>query len=311
MSRRVGRSREVLGAEMPGAERSRVNCEAAHGRPDESPAIQAATEPACDAAASAAVSALELHDLSFSYSEHGKRPLIQGLSLSIPAGQVMGIVGPNGCGKSTLLKLIDGLLVPLAGEVLIEGDPLARLSTRERARRVALLPQVHRTPSMTVEALVMCGRYAHMGAFGRATELDRKIVAEAMRATGIEHMATRPARALSGGERQSAFIAMALAQQANILLLDEPTTYLDVRAAHETMALVRKLSAERGLTVVMVLHDLDLALRTCDSIAVMSDGRIAAEGSPAEVLATGELERVFGVRIMQLETPAGAAYTCY
>lgn len=256
-------------------------------------------------------SRIELRDVSFSYAEQGGKPLIQGLSFSIPSGKVVGIVGPNGCGKSTMLKLADGLLTPQVGEVLVEDVPVTRLSARERARRMALLPQVHRTPSMTVEALVMCGRYAHMGAFGRATTKDHAIVAEAMREVGIEHMATRPARALSGGERQSAFIAMALAQQANTLLLDEPTTYLDVRAAHDVMTLVKRLNAERGLTVVMVLHDLDLALRTCDVLAVMDEGRIVSEGSPRAVLAAGVLERVFSVRIIQAETPTGSAYVCY
>ncbi len=253
-------------------------------------------------------SCIELCDVSFAY---GTRPVIGNLSLAIPAGKITGIVGPNGCGKSTLLKLIDGLLAPASGEVLVEGEPVASLSARERARRVALLPQVHRTPSMTVEALVMCGRYAHMGAFGRPSANDRAIVAEAMHTAGIEHMAARPARALSGGERQSAFIAMSLAQQAHALLLDEPTTYLDVRAAHDTMALLRRLNEERGLTAVMVLHDLDLALRTCDRIAIMDAGRVRTVDTPAGVLATGELERVFGVRIMQVETPNGPAYTCF
>ncbi len=296
---------------MPAMARSDAEQPTAHREHRAVSGLQAGATSASAAHRTSETPALELRNVSFSYAERGERPLIHDLSLSIPHGRVIGIVGPNGCGKSTLLKIVDGLLVPAAGEVLLGGDPVARLSARERARRVALLPQVHRTPSMTVEALVMCGRYAHMGAFGRASAEDHAIVAESMRATGIDRMSARSARALSGGERQSAFIAMALAQQADTLLLDEPTTYLDVRAAHETMALVRKLNAERGLTVVMVLHDLDLALRTCDSIAVMSDGRIAAEGAPAEILATGALERVFGVRIMQVETPAGSAFTCY
>ena len=306
MNRHVEENRATPVAAGVNAERSgmRGGCEGA-------PGPQTGATSALATPGTPELPALELRDISFSYAERGERPLIRDLSLSIPRGRVIGIVGPNGCGKSTLLKIIDGLLTPSAGEALVGGDPVAQLSARERARRVALLPQVHRTPSMSVEALVMCGRYAHMGAFGRAGAEDRAIVAEAMRATGIEDMAARSARALSGGERQSAFIAMALAQQADALLLDEPTTYLDVRAAHETMALVRRLNAERGLTVAMVLHDLDLALRSCDSIAVMDEGRIAAEGSPAEILATGELERVFGVRLMQVETPAGPAFSCY
>ncbi len=254
---------------------------------------------------SPAAPALEFRDLAFSYTG---APLIQRLSLAVPAGGVFGIVGPNGCGKSTLLKLADGLLAPASGEVLVEGSSVAELSAGERARRVALLPQVHRTPSMSVESLVMCGRYAHMGAFGRPSAEDRAIVADALRSVHLEHMAARSARALSGGERQRAFIAMALAQRARTLLLDEPTTYLDVRAAHDTMALVKSLAAERGLTVVMVLHDLDLALRTCDRMAVMSVGRIANVGTPTELLECGALERAFDIRIAPVQTPAGTAH---
>ena len=195
--------------------------------------------------------------------------------------------------------------------MLVAGDPLPALSVRERARRVALLPQVHRTPSMTVEALVMCGRYAHMGAFGRADEGDRAIVGRAMRAAGVEGLAHKPARSLSGGERQRAFIAMALAQEADTLLLDEPTTYLDPRAALDVMNLAAGLVREQGKTVVTVIHDLPLALRFCDRIAVMGEGHILAVDTPTEILAQGVLERVFGISIAEAQTPAGPVYTCY
>lgn len=252
--------------------------------------------------------ALELRDVTFSY---GERAVLDGLSLEVPAGSLTGIVGPNGCGKSTLLKLVDGLLAPAAGEVLVAGDPVAGLAAHERARRVAMLPQVHRTPSMTVEALVMCGRYAHMGTFGRADDRDRAAVARAMRATGVEGLAHKPARALSGGERQRAFIAMALAQEADTLLLDEPTTYLDPRAALDVMDLAAELVRGQGKTVAVVIHDLSLALRFCDRIAVIEDGRVAAVGSPAEILVQGVLERVFGISVAVTQTSAGPVYTCY
>ncbi len=296
---------------------SALSCGDLAGTANSTLAVEESSSRASDAASSAAtpveatgpdspaVPALEFRDLSFSYTG---APLIQGLSLVIPAGGVFGIVGPNGCGKSTLLKIADGLLAPASGEVLVEGNSVAELSAGERARRVALLPQVHRTPSMSVESLVMCGRYAHMGAFGRPSAEDRAIVADALRSVHLEHMAARSARALSGGERQRAFIAMALAQRARTLLLDEPTTYLDVRAAHDAMALVKSLAAERGLTVVMVLHDLDLALRTCDRMAVMSAGRIANVGTPTELLECGALERAFDIRIAPVQTPAGTAH---
>lgn len=251
--------------------------------------------------------AVELRGVRFAYGEHA---VLDGLSLALPAGCLTGIVGPNGCGKSTLLRVIDGVLEPAAGEALVEGDALDSLSARERAERIALLPQIHRTPSMTVEALVSCGRYAHMGLFGGLTEQDRQIVADSMRVAGVEHLAHKAARALSGGERQRAFIAMVLAQRARTVLLDEPTTYLDPRAALDVMGLARGLVHEQGMTGAVVIHDLPLALRFCDSIAVMDSGCIVAVGTPAEILDQGVLEQVFGVMIARMELNGEVVYVC-
>ena len=251
--------------------------------------------------------AVEMRDVRFAY---GERVVLDGLSLALPAGCLTGIVGPNGCGKSTLLRVIDGVLAAAAGEVLVEGDALGSLSARERAERIALLPQIHRTPSMTVEALVSCGRYAHMGLFGGLTEQDRQIVADSMRVAGVEHLAHKAARALSGGERQRAFIAMVLAQRARTVLLDEPTTYLDPRAALDVMGLARGLVYEQGMTGAVVIHDLPLALRFCDRIAVMDSGRIVAVGTPAEILDQGVLEQVFGVMIARMELNGEVVYSC-
>ena len=238
-------------------------------------------------------------------------PLINGLTLEIPADRVTGIVGPNGCGKSTLLKLADGLLEPQAGSILVAGAAVSALSARERARRVALLPQIHRTPSMTVRSLVMCGRYAHMGVFGRPTAEDERAVEAALAEVGIARLAQKPARRLSGGERQRAFIAMAVAQEAGLLLLDEPTTYLDVRASFETMALVHELGARRRMTAIAVIHDLDLALRTCDDIVVMERGGIAAQGAAGDAGVCEAIGRVFGVTIAVVDTPQGRAYATF
>lgn len=251
--------------------------------------------------------AVELRDVRFAYGEH---VVLDGLSLALPTGCLTGIVGPNGCGKSTLLRVIDGVLEPAAGEVLVEGDALNSLSARERAERIALLPQIHRTPSMTVEALVSCGRYAHMGLFGGLTEQDRQIVAESMRVAGVEHLANKAARTLSGGERQRAFIAMVFAQRARTVLLDEPTTYLDPRAALDVMGLARGLVHEQGMTGAVVIHDLPLALRFCDRIAAMDSGRIVAVGTPAEILDQGVLEQVFGVMIARMELNGEVVYVC-
>lgn len=251
--------------------------------------------------------AVELRGVRFAYGEHA---VLDGLSLALPTGCLTGIVGPNGCGKSTLLRVIDGVLGAAAGEVLVEGDALDSLSARERAERIALLPQIHRTPSMTVEALVSCGRYAHMGLFGGLTEQDRQIVAESMRVAGVEHLAHKAARTLSGGERQRAFIAMVVAQRARMVLLDEPTTYLDPRAALDVMRLARGLVHEQGMAGAVVIHDLPLALRFCDRIAVMDSGRIVAVGTPAEILDQGVLEQVFGVTIAQMELNGEVVYSC-
>ena len=240
----------------------------------------------------------------------GGRDIFSDFSLDIDSGVRLCVCGPNGCGKSTLLRVIDGVLEPAAGEALVEDDALDSLSARERAERIALLPQIHRTPSMTVEALVSCGRYAHMGLFGGLTEQDRQIVAESMRVAGVEHLAHKAARALSGGERQRAFIAMVLAQRARTVLLDEPTTYLDPRAALDVMGLARGLVYEQGMTGAVVIHDLPLALRFCDRIAVMDSGRIVAVGTPAEILDQGVLEQVFGVMIARMELNGEVVYVC-
>lgn len=241
----------------------------------------------------------------------GPRPLFDGFDLEVPGGKVLGVLGPNGCGKSTLLGLADGLGMPARGTVLVGGRPVSGLSARERAGRIALLPQVHRTPSMRVRDLVACGRYAHMGPFGQLGEKDERAVDEALSLMGLQALAHRNARRLSGGERQRAFIAMALAQEADVLLLDEPTTYLDVSAAHELMSLVRRLVAERGTTVVAVLHDIDLALRFCDEVAVLGrerPTRLLAQGSPGEVAGGPALPAAFGVTAVPCEKDGVRAY---
>lgn len=226
-------------------------------------------------------------------------------------GEVLGVLGPNGCGKSTLLGFADGLGMPARGTVLVGGEPVAAIPARERAGRIALLPQVHGTPSMQVRDLVACERYAHMGPFGQLGEKDERAVDEAISLMGLRALAHRNARRLSGGERQRAFIAMALAQEAGVLLLDEPTTYLDVRAAHELMVLVRRLAAQRGMTVVAVLRDIDLALRFCDEVAVLGrerPTRLLAQGTPVEVAGGPALPAAFGVAAVPCERDGVRAY---
>ena len=252
--------------------------------------------------------AIEVRDVSFSY---GKEPFIEGLSAAFPHGAVTSVVGPNGCGKSTMIKLIDGLLRPQAGEVRIDGVATLSLKAKERARRVAVLAQASRPPAMTVEALVACGRYPYQAHQGRLSREDREQVERALELANVARFRAHELRRLSGGERQRAFIAMTLAQDTDLIVLDEPTTYLDIRACHETMELVRRLNVEAGKTIVMVIHDLDLALRYSDCLLVMERGRAAASGTVAEVLATGAIERAFGVSIRACAAPEGIAYTLF
>ena len=251
---------------------------------------------------------MELRDVSFSY---GKAPFIEGLSAVFPHGAVTSIVGPNGCGKSTMIKLIDGLLRPQAGEVLVDGVDTFSLKAKERARRVAVLAQASRPPAMTVEALVACGRYPHQARQGRLSREDREHVERALELAGIERFRNHELRRLSGGERQRAFIAMTLAQDTDLIVLDEPTTYLDIRACHELMQLVRCLNEQQGKTVVMVIHDLDLALRYSDRLLVMERGRACCAGTVAEVLDAAAIEHAFGVSIRPHAAPEGNAYTLF
>lgn len=252
--------------------------------------------------------AVELQGVSFSYD---KSPFIEQLSASFEQGAITSIVGPNGCGKSTLVKLIDGLAQPSAGEVYVEGGAVSALSAKERARRVAVLAQASRPPAMTVEALVACGRYPYQARQGKLSAHDREVVEHALERAGIAAFRTHDLRLLSGGERQRAYIAMTLAQDTRIIVLDEPTTYLDVRACHETMQLIRRLHAEEGKTIIMVIHDLDLALRYSDRVLVMQRGRATCAGTVDEVLGAGAIQRAFGVVISPHESPEGKAYTLY
>lgn len=186
---------------------------------------------------------LTFQDISFGY---GERKLFEGFFLAIPEGGITAVLGPNGCGKSTLLALAEGMLKPACGAVLLSGTDTLSLSAKERAGLLAMLPQVHRTPSMKIRDLVACGRYAHMGPFGQMEKADWDKVDEAILLMGLEGLRDRNARKFSGGERQRAFLAMTVAQGARTLLLDEPTTSLDVRAALDLMQLVRRLADEQG-----------------------------------------------------------------
>lgn len=251
---------------------------------------------------------LTFQDISFGY---GERKLFEGFSLAIPEGGITAVLGPNGCGKSTLLALAEGMLKPACGAVLLSGTDTLSLSAKERAGLLAMLPQVHRTPSMKVRDLVACGRYTHMGPFGQLEKADWDKVDESISLMGLEGLRDRNARKLSGGERQRAFLAMTVAQGARTLLLDEPTTYLDVRAALDLMQLVRRLADEQGTTIVCVTHDVDLALRFSDGICVLGSARptqLLAEGTPEEIAGSSVLAASLGISAVRFAHAGDQAY---
>ncbi len=234
------------------------------------------------------------------------RIVLSKLNLNIERGDILALVGPNGSGKSTLLRALGRVLRPRSGTVLLDGKAISSLSTRDVARELALLPQGPTLANdMTVEELVWMGRSPHQGLLGLPTHADREAVEWAIHETGIGQMRQRGIGTLSGGEKQRAWIAMALAQKPRVMLLDEPTTFLDLNHQLEVLDLVRYLNREHGITVVMVLHDLNQAARYAGRIVVLKDGCIHCEGRPADVLTVDTLRSVFGVEGHVMAGPEG------
>ncbi|GKW36257.1 Fe(3+) dicitrate ABC transporter ATP-binding protein FecE [Pectobacterium carotovorum] len=226
---------------------------------------------------------------------YGDKRILDGLSLSLPAGKITALLGPNGCGKSTLLKCFAKLLTPESGTIQLNGKPLSAFSARQLSRHLALLPQQHLTPEgITVRDMVAYGRSPWLSLWGRLSPDDRQRVQLAMEKTHIVDLADKRLTDLSGGQRQRAFLAMLLAQDTPVVLLDEPTTYLDINHQVELMKLLRELN-QAGKTVVTVLHDLNQASRYCDHLVMLADGRMMAQGSPHEVMKPELLQRVFSI----------------
>jgi iron complex transport system ATP-binding protein len=235
---------------------------------------------------------------------YGGAPVVHDLSVEIPDGQVTTIVGPNGCGKSTLLRTLARLLAPTSGRVLLDGAPITSMSTRDIATRLTLLPQSPVAPEgLLVRDLVSRGRHPHQRWFSQWSKKDEEVVEAAMAMTDTTALRDRPLDQLSGGQRQRAWIAMTLAQDTDLMLLDEPTTYLDLAHQVEVLELVCRLNRERSRTVAMVLHDLNLAARYSDVVVVMHAGRIVTQGPPAEVFTAQMLSEVFGLEADILSDP--------
>jgi iron complex transport system ATP-binding protein len=237
--------------------------------------------------------ALTAEDLTAGY---GERTVIERLDLVVPPGRITAVVGPNACGKSTLLRSMSRLLAPRGGQVLLDGKAVHRMPAKQLARTLGLLPQSPIAPEgITVADLVGRGRHPHQRVLARWSREDDAAVASALEATSTTALADRAVDELSGGQRQRVWIAMALAQQTDLLLLDEPTTFLDVSHQIEVLDLLTDLNRSRGTTVVMVLHDLNMAARYADHLVALVAGRVHATGAPAQVLTEESVRAVFGL----------------
>lgn len=221
---------------------------------------------------------------------------LRDVTVDVPRGSLRGLIGPNGCGKSTLLKVLAGVLDPTAGQVTLDGRDLRTLPRRAVARRIALVPQeTHPAFDYTVMEMVLMGRHPHLGLFALEGPADFAIARDALEATGARHLASRQYMTLSGGEKQRVLIAAALAQAPDILLLDEPTASLDLGYQLEVAALLSRLNRERGVTIVLATHDLNLAATLCGTLTLLLGGRVLAEGRTSEVLTPDAVEQLYGV----------------
>ncbi|MFI6326786.1 ABC transporter ATP-binding protein [Micromonospora chersina] len=235
---------------------------------------------------------------------YDRRTVAEDLTVAIPDGSFTVIIGPNACGKSTLLRALARLLRPARGTVLLDGADIHRRPARQVARTLGLLPQSATAPDgLTVAELVSRGRYPHQGLLRQWSREDERVVDQAMADTGVADLADRPVDELSGGQRQRVWIAMALAQQTPLLLLDEPTTYLDIAHQVEVLDLCARLHEEQGRTLLAVLHDLHQAARYATHLVAMRDGRVVAAGDPRRIVTTDLVEEVFGLPCRIIEDP--------
>jgi iron complex transport system ATP-binding protein len=242
---------------------------------------------------------LSASDVSYAYSVRHDRDhafMLRQLSVSIPRGSLTGLLGPNGCGKTTLLKLLSGVLNPQHGVVAFDGRSLRQIARRELARHVAVVPQeTHPAFDYTALEMVLMGRHPHLGPFQLEGPHDLAVAYDAMMATGTADLAERSYMTLSGGEKQRVVIASALAQNPDVLLLDEPTASLDVGYQLEVASLLLRLNRERGVTMVLATHDLNLAAGLCDTLVLMRGGRVLADGPTRDVLTPSSIAELYDV----------------
>ncbi|EPM5659821.1 Fe(3+) dicitrate ABC transporter ATP-binding protein FecE [Vibrio alginolyticus] len=250
---------------------------------------------------------LRTQNLSVAY---GKQTIIPDLSLLIPQGKITALVGPNGCGKSTLLKTLVRINKPASGQVLYDDKPLSNYGDKRLARSLSLLPQILVSPEgITVRKLVEYGRSPYLSHWGRLSQQDKTLVEQAMQDTGVIEFADKPVESLSGGQRQRAWIAMVMAQDTDVVMLDEPTTYLDLSHQVELMKLMRQMN-DKGKTVVVVLHDLNQACRYCDHLVVLEKGQLVTQGTPQEVMTEGMLSSVFDLQARVFNDPISGTPMC-
>ncbi|WP_106373572.1 ABC transporter ATP-binding protein [Vreelandella songnenensis] len=238
-------------------------------------------------------------------------PVLKGVNIAIDEGKLTVLLGPNGCGKSTLLKTLARTLTPGAGNVYLDGKDIHRSNTREVAKRLGILPQGPIAPEgLSVKQLVGMGRFPHQGLWQKNARQDTEAVREAMAYTHISEFAERSVDALSGGQRQRCWIAMVLAQQTDLILLDEPTTFLDLKVQVDLLELLSRLAHEKNRTLLLVLHDLNLAAAYADHLVLMRDGQIVTSGAPSEVFTAPNLKRVFDLDAQVIHDPESGSPIC-
>lgn len=240
---------------------------------------------------------LELKNISAGY---GKQGVLDGVSAKLEKGRLTSVIGVNGCGKSTLLKAVCAIIPLTSGEIFVDGKEISAMSRNDIAKNISYLAQGKSTPDMTVAQMVLHGRFPYLSYPRRYTERDREIALAAMDTLGIRELADKPLYALSGGMRQTAYIAMALAQDTDYILLDEPTTYLDIAHQLELMRVLREL-AQSGKGIIAVMHDLPMAFDFSDEIAVIDKGAIALQATPAELSGSSAVKNIFGVRVARMK----------